>query len=479
MKKALILLGALFVLTACPPPGQPGQPGQNSNTGLTVNRTDNLTYTQNGTKAAWKKGDVVFVFFKGVRLPKYMELKYDGKAWAATEKNGLSGSDLSAASVKKMTAVYLPYGDNAKLVARDTAFVFDGANCSWFLLAEDAEYSYDGKLAGTLDLKAPAPVTPGSQWVRVDVSELVSQDREYLLYNENLRKLSLDGVAPDGSVCVKEAEPFVGIPAAWKGVATSFYGVLDGSVLGQEVDYQFSLQDRDGCILHTYDAGIRKQKGSGTIDLGKLTEIQKWHSVEYVDLNLTNANGERLFWAKKNLGASVEKGEGSYGEFFFWTETEGHRLSGSFGSYSIDFKFNLLPAFKLDENKVLKPEYDAAHRKLGGLWRMPTTEEFEVLREGTVRDPYQIRTPESGMTLYRKDTKTVSLFLPAAGRVDSDTLKETGELGWYWSASGSGSVKGGFLMFYSDTYFYAPRRDFLKDNNNQAYPIRPVFSLRY
>ena len=475
MKKLLLLLGAVLLFTACP------RPNQESNTGVTVKRTNIFSGSLMGEKTSWSKGDVIFVFFKGIPAPKYLELKYSGKVWMATEKNGLTADELIGAPEKKMTAVFLPYGNNSKVAADGDSFVFQGEPYrSWFLQAENADYTYDdGKLMGTLDMKAPGFDVPGGMPVLVDLFGHVS-GREYLLYNDRMRGVSFGSVTADGKVLHQEGEMNVGIHGTPKSSRMIFFGVLDGSVVGQERDYQFSLQDREANVLYTCDAGVNLLKAAHRFELGDINLEDQWTRTEYVDLNLTNKAGERLYWAKKNLGATVEKGEGSFGDYFFWSATDGHALAGTFGSYTVDFKFNVFPEFRTDENGILKPEYDAAHWALSGLWRMPTVEEFGVLRDGTVHSPYSNhKSIENGLTYYRKDTKTVSLFLPAAGRVDTDTLKEEGATGYYWSSSGAGSVRGGYLTFTYDGYAFAFVPDAFQANNNQALPVRPVFSVRY
>ena len=160
MKKISVILCALVALAACKQAVPEPDPVWNGDiqVNITVGRAD-VFATKASVKSAWADNDVVFVFFKGVAAPKYLELKYSSATdtWTGTEKNALTAADLAAAAEKKMTAVYLPYGSTATVAASETDFVFEDLTYNgFFLQAETVDYNYDGGiLRGTLNMAAP------------------------------------------------------------------------------------------------------------------------------------------------------------------------------------------------------------------------------------------------------------------------------------------------------------------------------------
>lgn len=101
---------------------------------------------------------------------------------------------------------------------------------------------------------------------------------------------------------------------------------------------------------------------------------------EAVDLGLS------VKWASCNLDASSPEEMGSE---YAWGETESKDYS-SWGDYTWCIfydnpymklsKYNWSPYYGIVDNKrILEPEDDAAHKKLGGKWRIPTKAEFDEL----------------------------------------------------------------------------------------------------
>ena len=70
-----------------------------------------------GTKAvktSWEDGDVVFIFFQDVTADsRYLEMRYENGSWTQTFKNGLAATDLTPDGSKTLTAVYLPFCNDA------------------------------------------------------------------------------------------------------------------------------------------------------------------------------------------------------------------------------------------------------------------------------------------------------------------------------------------------------------------------------
>lgn len=105
---------------------------------------------------------------------------------------------------------------------------------------------------------------------------------------------------------------------------------------------------------------------------------------EIVDLGI-ELEGKKLYFAKKNLGASNPKDPGMY---FAWGETEGHYVVD--GKIIDDHIFNkenyklysngdIIKYNDTDKLRQLLPEDDAATVLLGKEWRTPTPQEFRAL----------------------------------------------------------------------------------------------------
>ena len=157
----------------------------------------------------------------------------------------------------------------------------------------------------------------------------------------------------------------------------------------------------------------------------------------YVDLGLPSGT----LWATCNVGATAPE---EYGDYFAWgeTETKTTRYNWSTykwcnGDYNNLTKYNTYSIFGTVDNKTtLDPEDDAAVVNWGGKWRMPTDDEWMELREtctwtwtegynGTDKNGYEVKSNANGNTI----------FLPAAGYREDDSLDNAGDSGDYWSSS--------------------------------------------
>lgn len=105
---------------------------------------------------------------------------------------------------------------------------------------------------------------------------------------------------------------------------------------------------------------------------------------EIVDLGI-ELEGKKLYFAKKNLGASNPKDPGMY---FAWGETEGHyvvddKIIDDHIFNKENYKFynngNIIKYNSTDKLQQLLPEDDAATVLLGKEWRTPTPQEFRAL----------------------------------------------------------------------------------------------------
>lgn len=189
--------------------------------------------------------------------------------------------------------------------------------------------------------------------------------------------------------------------------------------------------------------------------------------------------GLSVKWASFNVGASRPEG---YGSFFAWGETDPNKSDYSWESYKwsageyqdemTKYCMEAENGYKgfTDNKKLLDPEDDAAHVKLGGKWRMPTMAEFEELLnpDNSIVEWEPSNGVDGIKVTSRKTGQTI--FLPAAGGRNGTSHSGSGTYGRYWSSSlnEGGSYSAVYLYFKSDNaYTYNYHRYF-------GYPVRPV-----
>lgn len=523
MKKVVYILSAIIALVACAkeaPVVKESVQEESQEIKVNINITrEEINETKATIKTGWANNDVVFLFFKGVAAPKYMEMKYNSGVWTATAKNDLVASDLSGAADKHLTAIYLPYGSAYNVAADGTAFTIKNGENDYsghFYTCVGVEYKYDSELTATITLIAAQSASASDKLVHFDVTGY-TDGHTYDLYQDYMKPISLSSISASGAVATSEGTKGDAIPGyvdAGNSIL-SFSGVLDASAVGVEKDYQFSVNDVTASVLYTRDAGNRTVSANKYIGLGTLSNTTTWNANEYVYLGFTNADGERVMWAKKNLGATTETGEGCFGNFYAWGDLVGYGLTGSYGSYTCTHTFDD-DAHYLDldwfidmpdestsyKQKKLKPEYDPAHLELKGLWRLPTgynratdgkfAGELNLLKKKSTStltgDP---ATAPAGFTF----TSTVngnSIFLPFAGMITGNIHDDYDEVyGYYISKYRSSNCQGYFSDgFKYDThghfwfhigYNMSTSSKYISSNyeiKGFGLPIRPVFSIK-
>ena len=189
---------------------------------------------------------------------------------------------------------------------------------------------------------------------------------------------------------------------------------------------------------------------------------------EAVDLGIV-VNGKKIKWGSFNLGATKPE---EYGYYYAWGETTpkdeyswstykfGTSESGPFSKYN-----------SVDNNTVLDsgPEGDdVASKLLGSKWRMPTEEEWNELKTRCT----WAWTTENGVK-GRKATGSNgnSIFLPAAGYWDTDSVLFEESFGLYWSSAlHSGDTNTAWYV-----YFYSSSVNSGNRYRCNGLPVRPVW----
>lgn len=193
----------------------------------------------------------------------------------------------------------------------------------------------------------------------------------------------------------------------------------------------------------------------------------------YVDLGLS------VMWATCNVGASKPSGSGT---FFAWGEVSAkpeytwpsyillssgtNKDNASFTKYNSDSNSGVV-----DNLHKLDAADDAASVMWSKKWRMPTKDEFEELVNGcswrwtTIDgiDGYVVTSKKAG---YENN----SVFLPAAGYFQRNSVQNKGKRGCYWSSTlGTRSHSACYLGFSSSTF---------RTYNDERYigrSVRPVY----
>ena len=179
--------------------------------------------------------------------------------------------------------------------------------------------------------------------------------------------------------------------------------------------------------------------------------------------------GDGLKWATCNIGA---ENPWDYGGYYAWGETatkESYAWTNYiFAKDPSDYSSGVKKYSEEDSYKTLFPEDDAATSLWKDPWRMPTVEEWAVLRDATLYtwkwETNYNGSGKNGMLVTRKEGTGPcagnSIFLPAAGRWFESQWLYWGSQGFYWSSSldsdlfakGVEVLDSGFRWLTADRY---------------------------
>lgn len=196
----------------------------------------------------------------------------------------------------------------------------------------------------------------------------------------------------------------------------------------------------------------------------------------FVDLGLPSG----LLWAETNIGAETFADDGDY---FAWGET------ASKSSYSwLKYKYgqsssNITKYNEADRKTVLDKEDDAAYVNWGSSCRLPTVAEFcELVYSDNCTATWTCmkNSSDSIVNGYKITSKKNgnSIFLPASGYRDVDSLYGNGSHGRYWTCEfytenlGSGipeAAANAYFFWFQDIGHIT--RAF---SRYLGYPARPV-----
>ena len=265
-----------------------------------------------------------------------------------------------------------------------------------------------------------------------------------------------------------ESAGAVFLPAAGRRIGSDVYTVQKYGYYWSATEY--NSDDADYLYSRSNDASMYYTFRYYSNSVRLVKDVASYNGHEYVDLGLS------VKWATCNVGATEPE---EYGDYFAWGETELKDYYGSWfrykwcnGSSTKLTKYNTKSSYGPVDNKTtLDLSDDAARANWGGSWRMPTDAELTELREQctwtwTTQNGvygYKVTSKKSGYT-------NKSIFLPAAGYRDENSLSYAGITGEYWSSS-----------LDTGNPYYACILHFLSDHVTRGYenryhglPVRPV-----
>lgn len=190
---------------------------------------------------------------------------------------------------------------------------------------------------------------------------------------------------------------------------------------------------------------------------------------DYVDLGLS------VKWATCNIGAYSPE---DYGVYFAW----GENITKDYFSYkNYTFTVNDNPVgFHFTKiNSISASKYDAASKNWGDLWHIPTTADFKELVE-KCKSKWMVYKGVSGRMFTAQNGN--SIFFPASGEYDENSISGKNEYGDYWT----GDLVISSNTSYTDnqyanawTYFFTSSKNM---NIGEGYrsvgkSIRPVYSV--
>lgn len=211
---------------------------------------------------------------------------------------------------------------------------------------------------------------------------------------------------------------------------------------------------------------------------------------EYVDLGITNAQGETIVWAKTNIGANFENETGLY---FAWGEATGYSVGASPAHYfnlssyehgpGIEREDELTKYNASDGITTLEPADDAAWAQWGGLWRMPTDEEINSLMS---QCDLEIVKPIAnngfggvgGLKISNSSDPEKYIFLPVSGIAQStNSFDWADSLGEYWSSLVATNKNRAFVMLF-DIEDEENIGGLSAQKRHLGLPIRPVATIK-
>ena len=190
-------------------------------------------------------------------------------------------------------------------------------------------------------------------------------------------------------------------------------------------------------------------------------KTSKVKSISHVTSGLTIDLGLSVKWASHNVGANSPE---EYGGYYAWGETE-EKSNCTEDTY----KWYNNGSYTDIGSEISGTEYDVAHVKWGGNWRMPSEKEIQELIDNCKYEWVTYKGVKGCKFTSKKNGN--SIFLPAAGYRIGTKVGNSGTSGDYWSGTllPVNSSSACYLSCYgcrASWYNY--------NNRNYGFSVRPV-----
>lgn len=246
-------------------------------------------------------------------------------------------------------------------------------------------------------------------------------------------------------------------------VGSSGYTPYVYGFLEEESNREMSVTNGDYIYTTICGNGVFALGESGYMNIPTTTSHNGWTVKQAMQTSGAVDLGLSVKWAACNLGALSPE---EYGDYYAWGETATkddyssttYLYIGQYGSYT-----------NIGEN-IAGTQYDAAFVKLGGAWRMPTTEQIQELID---KCSIEEMTYKGIVGQQVKGPNGQYIFIPISGYKDGRSIKNRGEYGYalFWASQFDTSYTG------SSAYGYWGSSDRGQTHTwNRMYglPIRPV-----
>ncbi len=442
MKKSLFFAAAVLTLTACTREMDVKTPvGEMTITARTETSADTRTVVEGKTHVYWEPGDEIVVF-SGGKVGKFTTDITTSLATA--DFNGTLGGDAWTEGMD-LWAVY-PYSKDA---------VFDGETITTTLPSE--QVARFGSFGKGMNLSVAHSDNNNLQFYNV------GGGIRFFLTRKGIKKVTFEGYGGEflsGKVKIGldgNGLPMIREVTDGRIVITllppSGYDSFPTNVWFYCVAIPGSLDS--GFKLEFYrDSGYSRKASEKAVTIkrsifGSIAKADEGCEFfpnpntiaipDPIDLGLS------VKWASFNLGASKPE---EYGNYYAWgeTQTKSEYTEGTYQWITDEGVIKYCPkndriswggAGDPDGNTVLDPEDDAAHVNLGGLWRMPTHQEWTQLWNNCT---WTRATLNGVIGMLVTACNGNSIFLPAAGSLFvTDFFWDPIDSGAYWSSSLAGS----------------------------------------
>lgn len=264
-----------------------------------------------------------------------------------------------------------------------------------------------------------------------------------------------------------------------------FFSLMCSAMNAQEkkgdLNNDGALNINDIVILINYLLGQNWNVNSGSADINKDGRVTIADVVALVNLLLETDNMPQVsaacpdsnhphaldlglpsgtLWACCNVGAVTPEGKGGY---YAWGETE--EKSYYDNNTYLHYK-NITDYKNVLGDDIAGTKYDVAHELWGGLWQMPSIEQYQELIDNTTSE-WTTKNGVNGRTF--TGSNGVSLFLPATGLFFQSGVNHFGKVGNYWSSTNCTGATSSRYLWFTDSQLFT--------SNNQrtvGYPVRPV-----